>query len=205
MPIDKDEKASDKKEYDVMIPSEQGRVLLRPWKESDQIVLAAIFADPKIAAMLAHEPDPKRGLVVYQSIHKQWEKQGWGIWAMELLDIAECIGYVGFSPCKANLPFAPAIEIEWCLATPYWGKGLVTEAALVALKHGFQTLGFSEIVSYTALTNHRSRHVMERIGMRYEEGKDFPHPDLPRDHPLSTHVLYRLPRMIWVEEHARRD
>ena len=197
------QKASNKKEYGVAILSEGGRVQLRPWKESDQVALAAIFADPKIAAMLAHEPDPKRGLVVYRSIHKQWEKQGWGIWALEFLEIAECVGYVGFSPCKSNLPFSPAIEIEWCLATPYWGKGLATEAALVALKYGFQILGFSEIVSYTAKTNHRSRNVMERIGMRYAEGKDFQHPDLPEDHPLSTHVLYRLPRMIGEEERER--
>jgi hypothetical protein len=34
--------------------------------------------------------------------------------------------------------------------------------------------------------------VMEKIGMKRDIEGDFAHPELPADHPLSKHVLYRL-------------
>jgi hypothetical protein len=35
---------------------------------------------------------------------------------------------------------------------------------------------------------------MEKLGMRHNPADDFDHPDLPADHPLCRHVLYRLRR-----------
>jgi ribosomal-protein-alanine N-acetyltransferase len=43
-----------------------------------------------------------------------------------------------------------------------------------------------------AATNHRSRAVMERLGMRRDPADDFDYPKLPEGHPLRPHVLYRL-------------
>jgi RimJ/RimL family protein N-acetyltransferase len=72
------------------------------------------------------------------------------------------------------------------------GCGYATEAARLALGHGFGTLGLSGIVSYTTVANRRSRAVMERLGMRRDPAEDFDHPELPEGHPLRRHVLYRL-------------
>jgi RimJ/RimL family protein N-acetyltransferase len=52
-------------------------------------------------------------------------------------------------------------------------------------------LQLQEIVSFTAAGNHRSRRVMERIGMRRDLGGDFNHPRVPEGHALRRHVLYR--------------
>jgi len=46
------------------------------------------------------------------------------------------------------------------------------------------------VVSFTALTNQRSRRVMERIGMRFEGEFDHPREDLGH---LRRHVLYASP------------
>ena len=35
---------------------------------------------------------------------------------------------------------------------------------------------------------------MRRIGMTHDTRGDFAHPRLAADHPLSRHLLYRLPR-----------
>src|SRR5882762_1956146 len=71
---------------------------------------------------------------------------------------------------------------------------LAAMSALVTLAHGhgFGALALSEVVSYTSATNHRSRAVMERLGMSRDPAEDFDYPALPESHPLRRHVLYRL-------------
>ena len=53
-------------------------------------------------------------------------------------------------------------------------------------------LGLAEVVSFTAVTNVRSRAVMERIGLHHDPDGDFDHPSLSAGDPLRPHVLYRL-------------
>ena len=62
----------------------------------------------------------------------------------------------------------------------------------MALAYGFATLALAEVVSFTSVMNHRSRAVMDRLGMRRDPADDFDHPALPENHPLRRHVLYRL-------------
>lgn len=94
---------------------------------------------------------------------------------------------VGFA-----VPFAPAVEIGWRLAQPWWGKGYATEAAHAVAKFAFDEVGLPELVSFTVPDNLRSRAVMERIGMRHCPAEDFLHPLVPLGHRLRKHVLYRL-------------
>jgi ribosomal-protein-alanine N-acetyltransferase len=62
---------------------------------------------------------------------------------------------------------------------------------------GFARRGLSEIVSFTAARNRRSRRVMERLGMRWDPAEDFDHPLLREDERLRRHVLYRLQLADW--------
>jgi ribosomal-protein-alanine N-acetyltransferase len=84
------------------------------------------------------------------------------------------------------------VEVGWRLAFEHWGQGYATEASRLALRYGFGALALAEIVSFTSATNHRSRAVMERLGMRRDPADDFDYPTLPAGHPLRRHVLYRL-------------
>ena len=63
-----------------------------------------------------------------------------------------------------------------------------------SLDFGFGELGLAEIVSFTSTVNHRSRRVMERIGMTRVPEDDFDHPYLGEGHLLRRHVLYRISR-----------
>ena len=93
---------------------------------------------------------------------------------------------------------SPCVEVGWWLAKASWGRGYATEAAEEALRTGFETIGLDEIVSFTTLTNRRSRAVMERIGLR-DAHEDFEHPGVPEGHPLRPHCLYRLSRVEWAD------
>jgi RimJ/RimL family protein N-acetyltransferase len=113
-------------------------------------------------------------------------------WAVEELSNGAFIGFVGLHAVSAQLPFAPATEVGWRLARPYWGRGYATEAATAAVRFGFGTLDMDKVVSFTSLINLRSRRVMERLGMTHDEGDNFDHPNIAEGHPLRPHVLYSL-------------
>jgi RimJ/RimL family protein N-acetyltransferase len=124
-----------------------------------------------------------------------FERRGYGLWAIEIPGEAPFVGFAGLSAVDIPVPFAPAVEIGWRLARPFWGRGLAGEAAAAAVTFGFAERSLNEIVSFTAVSNERSRRVMERLGMRRDG--DFDHPLLKADDRLRRHVLYRLDVARW--------
>lgn len=88
---------------------------------------------------------------------------GFGLWAVELKETQELIGFVGLNIPDFETNFMPAVEIGWRLGSQYWGKGYATEAALEALKAGFEQFGLSEIVSFTVPQNIKSQAVMKNL------------------------------------------
>jgi RimJ/RimL family protein N-acetyltransferase len=119
-------------------------------------------------------------------------KNGYGLWAVEVPGTASFVGFCGLSMVRFSAHFTPCVEVGWRLAFEHWGHGYATEAAKVAIVHGFCELSLPEIVSFTSASNVRSRAVMQRLGMLRDPTEDFDHPSLPPEHPLSRHVLYRL-------------
>jgi RimJ/RimL family protein N-acetyltransferase len=127
-------------------------------------------------------------------IENHFTQHGFGLWAMEIPNVASFAGFVGLSVPSFEAHFTPCVEIGWRLAPAHWGRGYATEGARAVLTFGFQTLALGEIVSFTVPGNVRSRQVMERIGMVHDSADDFDHPGLPEKHQLRRHVLYRIAR-----------
>jgi RimJ/RimL family protein N-acetyltransferase len=170
------------------------RLILRRWLPADRAPFAALNADPRVMehfpALLSREESDAR----IATIEAHFEKHGFGLWAVEILGVAPCAGFIGLSVPRFEAHFTPCVEIGWRLAADYWGQGYATEGARAALKFGFDLLGLEQIVSYTVPANLRSRRVMEKIGMVHDQAGDFDHPALPEGHPLRRHVLYRMAR-----------
>ena len=133
-------------------------------------------------------------------IEAHFEKHGFGLWAAELRQSAEFIGYIGLAVPRFEAVFTPCVEIGWRLASPHWGQGLATEDARAALRHGFEALELLDLVSFTVPANLRSRGVMERLGISHDALEDFDHSLLAEGHLLRRHVLYRLRRLRWTEQ-----
>ena len=121
------------------------------------------------------------------------EVHGWGLWAVEVLETGEFVGFVGLNQPQWTAAFTPCTEVGWRLARSAWGKGYATEAGRAAVAVAFGPLGLAEVVSFTTVANRRSRAVMERLGMTRDPADDFDHPTLEPDSPVRRHVLYRLP------------
>lgn len=170
------------------------RLRLRLWRDEDLPAYAALNSDPRVMQHMAKLLDRRESNASAERIRQNFAQRGFGLWAVEVIGVADFIGFTGFSVPGFDAHFTPCVEIAWRLARDYWGYGYATEAASAARDHGFAHLGFNQIVSFTVRTNQRSRNVMERIGMTHSAEDDFEHPLLPPGHPLRHHVLYRLTR-----------
>lgn len=175
------------------------RLILRQWQDSDLIDFAAMNANPDVMAHFPALLTAEESNALAEKCRELITKHGWGIWATQLKATEEFIGFIGLHAPKANLPFSPCIEIAWRLSPQYWGHGYATEGANACLQFAFEQLNLTEVVAFTTTTNKSSQAVMERIGM-INTGKNFMHPDIPRNHPLSEHVLYSIMKQEWNQQ-----
>lgn len=172
------------------------RLQLRQWRAGDRAPIAAMNADPRV---MEHFPATLSRAESDAAVDRQIahiECYGWGFWALERTGDGAFIGFVGLKHVPPELPCAPAVEIGWRLAFPFWGRGYATEAARASLAVAFAQLGLDEVVSFTTLPNRRSQAVMERLGL-CRDPATFEHPLLPEGSPLRRHCLYRITSGRW--------
>jgi RimJ/RimL family protein N-acetyltransferase len=173
---------------------ETERLLLRPWRDTDVEPFVALNADLAVTQFLPGPVSAAEACALFARQNDLYLQHGTCYFAAQLKSTRELVGFVGVKYVDGGLPFAPCHEVGWRLGSKWWGMGLATEGARAALRHGFDTLGLSEIVSFTVPENVRSRRVMERLGMVHDVAGEFDHPALPMGHRLARHVLYRLRR-----------
>ena len=181
---------------------ETQRLILRPWQDRDTEPFAAMNADARVAEFLPKALTRAESDAQLARIRDHFAERGFGLWSVECRDTGTFVGSIGLSSPRFTAHFTPCVEVGWRLAPAFWGRGFATEAAAASIAYGFVSLGLAEIVSFTAVINHRSRRVMARIGMSHDPADDFDHPTLPLDDRLNRHVLYRLGRDAWAEKEA---
>jgi RimJ/RimL family protein N-acetyltransferase len=169
------------------------RLLLRRWRKEDRAPFAELNGDPLVMEHFPATLSRAESDELIERMERSFGEHGYGAWAVEVLGEIPVAGFVGlWRQNDERLAFAPTVEIGWRLSQASWGRGIATEAATAAIAYGVGELGLDEIVAFTTVGNHRSRAVMERLGMRRDRSDDFLHPGLEPDHPLAPHVLYRV-------------
>lgn len=177
------------------------RLVLRHWRDADLESFAALNADPRVMEYFPGTLTRQESDALATRIRHRLETTDFGLWAVEVPGTVPFIGCVGLSIPRWEAHFTPCVEIGWRLALAHWGRGYATEAASAALAYAFNDLKLPEVVSFTAVTNHRSQAVMRRLGMNRTPQDDFLHPDLPEGHPLRPHVLYRIRTPLLTTDH----
>jgi RimJ/RimL family protein N-acetyltransferase len=179
-----------------LIEFDTERLRLRQWRAADREPFARLNADPRVMEFFSSPLARSASDAMAERIQSLISERGWGLWAVEVKEGSEFIGFVGLDTPAPELPFSPCVEVGWRLAFRHWDKGYATEAANGALQVGFELLRLPNIVSFTAVHNRRSRAVMDRLGM-CEAAETFEHPHVPVGSPLRQHCLYRLSREQW--------
>jgi len=171
------------------------RLRLRPWQQSDYRPFARLNADHEVMRFFPATLSSVESDTLANTLQDNLEKNGWGIWALELKSTEAFIGFTGIQ-CKQGMSFSPCVEIGWRLAKEYWRQGFATEAARQALTFAFSHLQLTEVVAFTTVTNLPSRGVMEKLQM-HNTGRNFQHPALPIGHKFREHVLYNIEHAQW--------
>lgn len=164
------------------------RILMRRWRDADREPFAAMNADPQVMRHFPAPLDRAASDTFLDRIEARFEEQGYGLWALEVVDGPGFVGFTGLNPMPDGVPGAGGVEVGWRLARSAWGNGYATEAARAALDVA-RAAGLTEVWSMTAVTNLPSQAVMRRIGLRRHG--TFEHPAVPVGHPVRPHVVYR--------------
>lgn len=175
------------------------RLTLRGWAETDRPAYAALNVDPSVMATLGPPMTREQADAHIDHMMTMWAERGFGLWCVDLH--GQCIGFTGLNEPWFETDFTRAartagyrcVEVGWRLASRHWGHGYAPEAARASLAFGWDTVDLPEIFSWTAESNHKSRRVMEKIGMTLDPASMFDHPGVHPDwQHLNPHVVYRI-------------
>ncbi len=163
------------------------RLLLRRWTDDDLAPMAEIHADPEVMRWIADGSvrDPEQTAESIERWEEEWDQEGFGLFAVELLASGELIGFTGLSVPRFLPEVLPAVEIGWRLGRPFWGRGYASEAAHAALEFALRDRGLERLISVARVENEASENVMRKLGLELEF--ETRHPAF--GHPLRVHSI----------------
>ena len=142
------------------------RLILRRWKESDAADMFELCKDPDIGPITGWPP------------HKNVEEskniinnvlQGKEAYAICLRGTAAPIGCIELRLPVTDLAHdEDECELGFWLGKPYWGQGIMPEAAKALIRHGFEDLGMTKIWAGYYDGNEKSKRCQEKIGFKYQ-------------------------------------
>jgi len=80
--------------------------------------------------------------------------------------VSKMVGTCGFTAFNCS---SDSAEVGYVLNPEYWGKGIATEALTRILHYAFHDLKLHRVEAKYIEGNERSRRVMEKVGMTFEE------------------------------------
>ncbi|MGW7265074.1 GNAT family N-acetyltransferase [Streptomyces sp. NPDC054842] len=158
------------------------RLLLRRWTDDDLAPMADINADPQVmrwtgdGSVLGLDETAEE----IERWEEEWDEEGFGVFAVELLASGELAGCVGLSVPEFLPEVLPAVAIRWRLGTAFWGQGYASEAAQATLEFALQDRGLDRVVSISRMGDDASENVIRKLGMTA---------DRETEHPLYGHAL----------------
>jgi RimJ/RimL family protein N-acetyltransferase len=149
-----------------MTELETDRLRLRLWRDEDLAPLERLNADLRFTRFLnpggsAYPPGWTADKLA--RMREQWEREGWGSWAIEERDTRRFVGRVGL---QLHRLWPDDVELGWGVDPDLWGCGYGTEAANRALRHTFEVFRFPRVVSILHPENVASIRVAEKLGER---------------------------------------
>ena len=143
---------------------ETERLIIRPWQESDAEVLYKYASAPDVG--------PRAGWPPHKSVEESLEIirtifHNDRTWAIVLKETGLPVGSVGLHFHSDLAEKDDEAELGYWIGVPFWGRGLVPEAAREMLRHAFEDLGLARVWCGYYDGNVKSKRAQEKIGFRY--------------------------------------
>ena len=172
---------------------ETERLLLRPWHEEDAKDLYRLARDSDVgppAGWMPHTSVEHSREIIRTMLSKPT------VWAV--------CGKDGHPIGNIHLDFDTPLrehdgecELGYWLGRPFWGQGLMTEAAQVLLRYAFDVWEVPLVWSGYYEGNERSRRVQEKLGFVHHRTEEIP----CVGKEIKTVHRTCLTREIWEERH----
>jgi ribosomal-protein-alanine N-acetyltransferase len=150
---------------DPLLRIEGPRVWLRPLEMGDAAAMFGMASDPVVTRFLPWVPAPGIEAVrpfLAEMIERRRRGDSLPL-AIVWRETGEMIGSTDLMNLRAVRGQG---ELGYLLARPFWGRGVMTEAAGLTLAHAFDVLRLSRVTAFADAENAGSRRVLEKIGMR---------------------------------------
>ncbi len=98
---------------------ETDRLILRSWKPEDLPLFAAMNKEVRVMRYFPATLTDEQTESFYNKIQSEFERNDWGLFAVELKSTGCFIGYVGLHKIGFDADFTPGVEIGWRLAADY--------------------------------------------------------------------------------------
>ena len=145
---------------------ETERLILRPWQESDAEILYAYASDPAVG--------PHAGWPPHTSVENSREiimgvlskRETYAV----CLKNGKPVGSIGLhlNGSTDMTDRDDECELGYWIGKPFWGQGLIPEAARELLRYAFETLGMQAVWCGYYDGNDKSRKVQEKLGFVYQ-------------------------------------
>lgn len=173
---------------------ETQRLVLRPWQASDALDLYTFASDPRVgpAAGWPVHTSAEDSLAVIEGVLSKP-----GTYAVLLKSEGRAVGSIGLMTGGASNLGLPDDEgeIGYWIGVPFWGRGLIPEAAEAIIRYGFEDMGLKKIWCGFFEGNDKSRRVQEKCGFVYHHtNENIPWP-LMND--IRTEHISCLTREAW--------
>ncbi len=148
------------------------RLILRRWEEGDAEDLYKYAKDPDIG--------PAAGWQPHKNVNESREiiknvLNGAEAYAVCLKEDNKAIGAIELmhgGSLENELKNADECELGYWIAKPFWGQGLIPEAACEMLRHAFDDLGMNKVWCGYYDGNEKSKRVQEKVGFVYQFTKE---------------------------------
>lgn len=170
------------------------RLILRPWAASDAAALFEYAKDPAVGPIAGWPP------------HKSIAE------SLQVIQNVFC-GQECYAVCRRedNLPIGcielmlnghtdmtdrdDECELGYWIGKPFWGQGLIPEAARELIRHGFEDLHMTTIWCGYYDGNEKSKRAQEKCGFQYQWTTE--NLDVPLMHEVRTGHVSCLRRAAW--------
>jgi len=105
-----------------MIYLETSRLQLRDWEAEDLEPFSQLNADEQVMRYFPKTLTSEETNASYQRILVEFKEYGFGLYAVEVKETKEFIGFIGFHRATFEADFTPCIEIGWRLKKRGLGK-----------------------------------------------------------------------------------
>ncbi|MBP5272123.1 MAG: GNAT family N-acetyltransferase [Clostridia bacterium] len=167
---------------------ETERLILRLWEASDAGDLFRFASDERVGPAAGWRPhtsveDSRQIIREVLSFPETY--------AIVFKETGTVIGSIGLMQGKqSHLELSEdEAELGFWVAVPYWGQGIMTEAATELIRHGFEDLGLSRIYCGYFEGNERSAAVQRKLGFQYRKTVPYYAAQLDEERTLIVQVL----------------